>query len=240
MARDWDITPNRCGGCTRFERDYGSGGVAYGHCNYKPRSGSIQSDRYKCDSYNPLPEVAPAKVEAAVRKPRIDVFADPASLQSRVKARPSTRSKSPTRRRAITTVVRRPSRNDRDAELVELEDLEMDRAELKQIIQEAIEESMGVGEPAIVDRFAGGTVEIRPGNNDTASKEIPIDTLFRKIVMIRDNLRVLEQKINQHPGLGDPDRVGLQQYITRCYGSLTTFNVLFQEKEDRFSGSTKE
>ena len=80
---------------------------------------------------------------------------------------------------------------------------------------------------------------LKPGDEDLKSKEIPVETFFHKIVMLRDRLRVLEQNINSHNKLSDEDKVNLQQYITRCYGSLTTFNVLFDRKEDWFKGETK-
>ncbi|WP_237563182.1 hypothetical protein [Algoriphagus kandeliae] len=86
-------------------------------------------------------------------------------------------------------------------------------------------------------KWIGGSVTLEPGDPDLQSKEIPMDTFFHKIVMVREKLRVLEQNINNHPKLDDEDRVHLQQYITRCYGSLTTFNVLFAYKEDQFKGS---
>ena len=77
---------------------------------------------------------------------------------------------------------------------------------------------------------------LKPSDDSMKSKEIPIDTFFHKIVMVRDRLRVMEQRINASKKLSDEDKVNLQQYITRIYGSLTTFNVLFKYKEDHFVG----
>ena len=86
-------------------------------------------------------------------------------------------------------------------------------------------------------KWEGGTLTLKPGNPSLQPKEMPIETFFHKIVMVRDRLRVLEQNINSHAGLNDEDKINLQQYITRIYGSLTSFNVLFSEKEDFFVGS---
>jgi len=86
-------------------------------------------------------------------------------------------------------------------------------------------------------KWEGGTLTLTPGNPNLQPKEMPVETFFHKIVMVRDRLRVLEQNINSHAGLSDEDKVNLQQYITRIYGSLTSFNVLFSEKEDFFVGS---
>ena len=88
----------------------------------------------------------------------------------------------------------------------------------------------------ISDKFKGGKLIIEPSDSNLASKEIPIDTFFHKIVMVRDRIRVMEQKINASKTLDDQDKIDLQQYITRIYGSLTTFNVLFKLKSDHFVG----
>ncbi|GDX48201.1 MAG: hypothetical protein ACK5AS_00340 [Bacteroidota bacterium] len=86
------------------------------------------------------------------------------------------------------------------------------------------------------EKWKGGVLEIKSANNTIKSKEIPIDIFFHKIVMLRDRLRVMEQQINAHKLLSDEDKVNLQQYITRIYGTLTTFNVLFKDKDDYFVG----
>ena len=113
--------------------------------------------------------------------------------------------------------------------------LAMDKDEFKSILTQVIREELGTRPVALGGRWQGGELVLTPGKSDTAEKRIPIDTFFHKIVMIRDRLRVLEQKVNSSK-LSDEDKVQMQQYVTACYGSLTTFNVLFAERADGFAG----
>lgn len=143
----------------------------------------------------------------------------------------------PTRRRSrvIAPVVRRAAvveaRRHEEVELGELTD--MTRGELIEIIREA----MGEGDtPPLANKWEGGTLVLQPANPELQPREIPIDMLLRKVVSVRDRLRVLEAKINGNSNLSDGEKVELQSYITRCYGSLTTFNVLFRDKADHFVG----
>ena len=87
----------------------------------------------------------------------------------------------------------------------------------------------------IADKWKGGKLILEPGDTNLKSSEVPIDTFFHKITMVRDRLRVMEQKINSS-NLDEQEKIDLQQYITRIYGSLTTFNVLFKLKEQQFVG----
>ena len=110
---------------------------------------------------------------------------------------------------------------------------------VKDVVSSVIEE-LGVSKPDAAPeqmgvRWHNGTLILQPADRSLQTKEVPIDVFFHKVVMMRNNLRVLEQKLNAHPQLSDVEKVDLQQYITRCYGSMTTFNVLFRTKEDQFS-----
>ena len=131
---------------------------------------------------------------------------------------------------APSVIVRRPP-------LPEEIDLDMDIATFRSVLQEVLREELGLGEAQIQPRFQGGELILKPGKEGTAEKRIPLETFFHKIVMIRDKLRVLEQRVNAHTGLTDEDKVTMQQYITGCYGTLTTFNVLFSDPADGFKGA---
>jgi hypothetical protein len=111
-------------------------------------------------------------------------------------------------------------------------------------IKQAIREVLGDHGWIDVDlelgrRWAGGTLRLLPGKEDTQAKDVPIEVFFKKIVGIRDRLRVLEQKLNSHPDLSGEAKLELQGYVTRCYGSLTTFNVLFGTKGGQFEGQAE-
>jgi hypothetical protein len=121
---------------------------------------------------------------------------------------------------------------------LDLTDLDKIDRIVRNAVKDQLEASLGSDEPVeLGGRWEGGKVEIWPRDTSLGAKEISIDVFFHKIVMVRDRLRVLEQQINGHPKLSDEDKVHLQQYVTRAYGSLTTFNALFKRKEDHFRGT---
>jgi hypothetical protein len=93
-----------------------------------------------------------------------------------------------------------------------------------------VQETVPIGQ-----KWTGGKMILYPGDKTLKEKEVPIETFFHKIVMVRDRVRVMEQRINAS-NLTDEEKVDLEQYITRIYGSLTTFNVLFKNKDDQFTG----
>ncbi len=120
-----------------------------------------------------------------------------------------------------------------------LSELQMPLATLIRQTAQAMADALGLEPPeqiveGLANRWQSGTLALRPADSSLQPKELPLETFFHKIVMIRNNLRVLEQRVNASEKLSDADKFDLQQYITRCYGSLTTFNILFKEKEDQF------
>lgn len=127
---------------------------------------------------------------------------------------------------------------DDDFEVIEAIDGELDTVsfyEMEKMLKGILQRWSDITpQVSIADKWKGGKLVLESGN-DTQNKEVPIDTFFHKIVMVRDRLRVLEQKINSSK-IEESDKVDLQQYITRIYGSLTTFNVLFKNQSDYFVG----
>lgn len=118
---------------------------------------------------------------------------------------------------------------------------------LKQFIETAVESTLSrlghenpnavVGELGL--RWHKGKLVLHPSDPTLQTKEVPLEIFFHKLVGVRNQLRVLEQKINSHPTLRDGEKVEMQQYVTRCYGSLTTFNILFKDKEGQFSSKAE-
>jgi hypothetical protein len=206
---------NRCGTCARFihvveEIDETGEVRRHGECLLRVWPAPIYENN-TCSSYVLVEDLISGKARAAARaKPRV--------------------AGAPRERNDAALPPRRL-----DFEIPE-ELLDMDKNEFKEILRDVIRNELGVTEVRLAPRFVGGEVIIKPGKEGTQDKRIPIDTLFNKIVMVRDKLRVLEQKINAHPQLGADEKVQMQQYITGCYGSLTTFNVLFAERGDNFVG----
>ncbi len=127
---------------------------------------------------------------------------------------------------------------------VELEVIEQTEAEYKESFSEAEEALMKILRAfsditelvPLGEKWKNGVMILKPGDTSLKPKDIPIEMFFHKIVMLRDRLRVMEQRINAHKILTDEDKIDLQQYITRIYGSLTTFNILFKYQGDQFTG----
>ena len=108
--------------------------------------------------------------------------------------------------------------------------------ELESLLRRVIREETGLTPVAPADRWRGGTLVLRPANAALQEKTWPIETFFHKVVMMRNRLRTLEQQVNALP-IDEDQKVKLQSYITGCYGSLTSFNVLFADEADQFKGS---
>lgn len=205
-----------CGRCLVWKPTYRDDqGRWVGPCRLMPHRGDFPATAPICERFMPLG----SKVSAA----------PPAAEPSRRRAR--TLSTGPVVRRAGAAApvpVRAPRP---DVDLGDLTD--MTRNELVEVIREALDEGPL---PPLANKWEGGKVVLEPGNG-TQAKELPLDMLLKKIVRVRDQLRVLEAKLNAHDKLTDAEKVDLQVYLTRCYGALTTFNVLFKDEGDKFHGS---
>ena len=113
-----------------------------------------------------------------------------------------------------------------------------DDTDLEMLLRRIIREETGITPVAPAEKWRGGTIALRPGNPALQEKTIPIETFFHKVVMLRNRLRTLEQQVNA-TDLPEDVKLKLQGYISGCYGSLTTFNVLFAEEADQFRGSAE-
>jgi hypothetical protein len=228
----------RCSACSFFAADFGEPPDLYGHCKIYPRPGAREARDYACPEYRPLPGFA-------------ELYEPDRAAPTSSGSTAPTGAAPPARRRiglAHTGVVRR--RRDSEggdrvsstllpqdivAALTEGNGGSMDRDTLRDVLLEVVENFLGVENVELGGRWQDGMLVIKPGDPSLKPHELPLDQFFHKIVMLRDRLRVMEQKINAHPSLTAADKVELQQYISRCYGSLTSFNVLFKHREDWFS-----
>lgn len=114
--------------------------------------------------------------------------------------------------------------------------MELNWQNIKAIVKEALQEEMAMGRIPMASRYENGKLILQPADTSQKAKEIPIDSFFKKITSVREKLRVLEQKINANSKITQEERAELQLLITRAYGSLTTFNVLFKHDDDKFEG----
>ena len=108
--------------------------------------------------------------------------------------------------------------------------------EMKAALRDVLEEELGTGRCNIARKWDGGKLILKPCDDAMQPREIPMEIFFKKITSVREKLRVLEQKLNNHDRLSYEDKTEFQTLITRAYGSLTTFNILFRDEKDRFSG----
>ena len=196
-----------CGTCAVYRVIEGRRGLLLGTCRIRTERGEFPCTAPICDAYMPRAGAQPAAVVQIAKAPR----------PRRERAEPE-----PPRRRIPDGPVG---------------EVEMTREELKELIREAMDEERGGGVAPLAPRWEGGTAVLKPADPALQPKELPLESLFHKVVMIRDRLRVLEQKINGNAKLTDAEKVDLQGYITGCYGSLTTFNVLFRDRDDGFKGA---
>ena len=211
-----DLPEPTCSDCKAFYMEAkDENGVIRGLCRLRPELGEVPSTMTYCYLYR-------------VKDSRIGLV-KVVETKAPPKRRPMSRTAS-----SDDEAIRRPTLNDPTTGDTTGE-ITMDRDGLKQVLRELLEEETMYGYPEMGPRWQGGTVTLNPGREETQAKEIPLDTFFHKIVMVRDRLRVLEAKINGNDKLDEQEKVEFQSYITKCYGSLTTFNILFKDKEDQFS-----
>lgn len=190
-----------------------------GECRVQPQRSLFPPSAPICNAFAPRGEAVKAAQEAVSTRPKALKSIAPLVRSSTGSTRPTA---------VGPTLVHRVDPNT----TIDFEGDNMTRQELMDLFLEA----SGLADVPLAQKWEGGSVILKPGNPELQPKDLPIDSLFHKVVMVRDRLRTLEQKINAHPKLTDAEKVEMQQYVTRCYGSLTTFNVLFKEKNDQFVG----
>ncbi len=211
-----ELAAPTCADCVGFNvKQLDDQGRSRGACRLRPELGLVPEEYPACDHFR-------------VRHDR----------EGKVHA-PQKRAPAPTGRRAPRAAPRKthdalptlqtPTTGDTSGEI------NMDRNGLKQVLRELLAEETMYGFPEVNDRWEGGTMVLKPVDANNQPKEVPLDAFFHKIVMVRDRLRVLEAKINANTKMTEQEKVDLQGYVTKCYGTMTTFNILFQDKADHFT-----
>ncbi len=210
-----ELPDPQCADCKAFYMEgRDETGTIKGLCRLRPELGELPAKMPYCHLFR-VRDAREGKVKAIVPQ------------QAARSRRRSSGDASASTGRAIANL-ENPVTGDTSGEIT------MDRDGLKQVLRELLEEETLYGFTEIGARWEGGTMTLTPVEEGLQAKEVPIDTFFHKIVMLRDRLRVLESKINAHDKLAEQDKVELQSYISKCYGTLTTFNVLFKNKADSF------
>jgi len=203
-----------CGSCLRFLKHHKEpNGLYTGQCRVRPELKLISETLSICSKFHLKPAL-----EGKVQLPKKSKTARPRSRSEQNDDTPR-----PTR-----ATLSNPVQGDITG------DIDMDRDGLKQVLRELLEEETVYGYLELGRKWEGGTLVLKPGDDSLQPKEVPVETFFHKIIMVRDRLRVLEAKVNGHDNLSKTDKIEMQQYISKAYGTLTTFNVLFQNKEDQF------
>ena len=208
-----------CGTCVVYRVIETRRGLLLGTCRIRTDRGEFPCTAPICDSYVPRAGALDAKGRTTESPTVVQLARAAKAQQPRV---PRSMPSAP-----------QPKPRIPDGPVGELE---MTREELKALIREAMDEERG-GLAPLAPRWEGGLALLKPKDPALQGKELPLEQLFHKVVLIRDKLRVLEQKLNANPKLTDAEKVDLQAYITGCYGSLTTFNVLFRDRDDGFRGA---